>query len=34
MLSAEKSGDWHKTKRAATLLDGSAQIDKMKKGVK
>ena len=34
MRTAEKSGDWHRTKRAATLLDGRvAQIEKLKKGI-
>jgi len=29
MLSSEKSGDWHRTKRAASLLDGRlSQIEK------
>ena len=33
MLKGEKSGNWHKTKRAAALFDGRLkQIDDMKKG--
>lgn len=35
MLSGEKSGNWHKTKRAASLLDGRLeQIKKLEQGAK